>query len=667
MAGWVPQGVPGLRICLDAKSLALNHGDPVTAWPDNSEVSGDATPSVAANSTLDLQNDAQRPAVRVVKPSRFYLVDNTLAGLSGVNGAEVFGVLKSEFQTGRHGGPWYLWDSNYGSNYTWDGGFYDAAFTTIRDLSFNPGTITDKPHIINEYGKTNLKAIRFDGVVKASSTAAATFTAKATGAWIVSSKDYTNSIGQWQGWWYCFLVYDHVLTAAERDSVYRQIADRYLLTVTLDDGSTYVGVAGPTTVDAEMESVSASAGEAEAEVVAGTPALEAEAAAEGILEVSAEPEILTRVEPWEQCAPVPAPEQGEVRLDYADFATSTARLDGTSITRRPDAISLDYRTAHCVGPVARGDTSRGLLDRIWRARLTETNDVMISRANEANTAWEAEEFLFNAGPDEVAEIDLAFDQNAGVTVSVERTLPNGSSEVWMYWYDSAQQATVYESMGPGRTPRLILDDPQRVLVGGADLILFYLNDTLGRIEYRQQSDRFSVPAQAPMVTTADHYIEDVVRMQDRRVVVWMSVRDAVAGEYSMVGQATHPYPVVVEEGAEADFAGVLGGLMKVSAFHMQESAAAGFAGVLPGGRLSTLVVKQGLGDEEVAAAFVQILPGSVLKTTVVRSSLGDEWGEADFAAVLSGSMVVVVIKYTLGDESGQAAFAEVTGGTLVTV
>ena len=57
-----------------------------------------------------------------------------------------------------------------------------------------------------------------------------------------------------------------------------------------------------------------------------------------------------------------------VREYQIDFETEGHQLDGLSTTRRPDAASLDYRTAFTMGPVALGDTSEGLIEWTWRAR-----------------------------------------------------------------------------------------------------------------------------------------------------------------------------------------------------------------------------------------------------------------------------------------------------------
>src|SRR5690606_11429160 len=69
---------------------------------------------------------------------------------------------------------------------------------------------------------------------------------------------------------------------------------------------------------------------------------------------------------WELCDVVGVPEP-DIRERLPEFATPTHEVVGASIFRRPDAISLDYLTAHTLGPIAVADTSKGLVARIWKA------------------------------------------------------------------------------------------------------------------------------------------------------------------------------------------------------------------------------------------------------------------------------------------------------------
>ena len=252
---WAPTGVPGLIISLDAKSLPedfpdFSNGEGVETWPDGTGVAGNAVPASlgGATTTLDL-TDPDRPAIELSGTSsgRMILPTATFDGLSGVNGGEVFAIVKAAHTTASRKGFWFLWDANFGTNFPWDGRIYDAAFSTARNLDFVPPTpISDKPHLYNVYGKTGSKGIRWNGSVVASAATNTFLVNKSpVQSWLGSGEDPTVATARWGGWRYAFLAFDHVLTPAERDEVNRQLADRYLLTVTLDDGSHYVGETPP--------------------------------------------------------------------------------------------------------------------------------------------------------------------------------------------------------------------------------------------------------------------------------------------------------------------------------------------------------------------------------------------------------------------------------------
>lgn len=171
-----------------------------------------------------------------------------------------------------------------------------------------------------------------------------------------------------------------------------------------------------------------------------------------------------------------------VRSKYADFLADNAVMVGTSIVRRPDAISFDYLTAHTVGPVQLGVTSQGIVSWVWRARATATQ-VFIARENATRDGWDAETLLFNYGGVAISEMDFCFDQNGQPIVVADR-----ADVLWIYYNDITLGGYGFRSFGPGRTPRAVLDDP--LDVNGSDVLVFYVDADLG-IVYRQQRERYA--------------------------------------------------------------------------------------------------------------------------------------------------------------------------------
>jgi hypothetical protein len=220
-----------------------------------------------------------------------------------------------------------------------------------------------------------------------------------------------------------------------------------------------------------------------------------------------------------------------------------------SLIRRPDAISPDYTYAHLFGPVQLSDFSLGLYNRPWRVRVDNAaKTIYLARANDANTAWEAETVVLVFAGVDILELDAAFDQQGRIFLCAERaTGTGGASEVWIYFFNSLLGAYVFTDFGAGRTPRAILDDPLSPNTG--DVLVFYIRDAAG-LCWRQQRDRFAVEFVAVIpgaVFDAVHsYIEDVYRAIDGRLHVLYSVHDLATGRYNLFHYETVLYPWFME-------------------------------------------------------------------------------------------------------------------------
>src|SRR5690606_37725584 len=188
----------------------------------------------------------------------------------------------------------------------------------------------------------------------------------------------------------------------------------------------------------------------------------------------------------------------EVRERREDFETPTHEVEGAGTERRPDAIALDYWTAHTLGPVREGDTSEGLVAWTWRARTLDGYTVTLTRETETRDGWEPNGAVFtitDGGPP-IIELDVAFEQTGNAVICASRaTGEGGAEEVWIYFYDPTVPGYVFRNFGPGRTPRALLDRPLEI--ADSDVLVFYISDEAGRIVYRQQRDRYQAEIATP--------------------------------------------------------------------------------------------------------------------------------------------------------------------------
>lgn len=97
----------------------------------------------------------------------------------------------------------------------------------------------------------------------------------------------------------------------------------------------------------------------------------------------------------------------------------------------------------------------------------------------------------------------------------------------------------FRLLGPGRTPRLLLD-----FGGGCfppHLQLFYLEEG-GGLRRRSEASRFEDVETTPLEDDEHLAIETVIRTQDRRVAVLYSARDPIEGTYELRRLDSVPFP-----------------------------------------------------------------------------------------------------------------------------
>jgi outer membrane lipoprotein SlyB len=192
----------------------------------------------------------------------------------------------------------------------------------------------------------------------------------------------------------------------------------------------------------------------------------------------------------------------ESQADWS--ASGTAVVAGTSILARPDALSPDYQVAFANGPIETGSVDFGLTYAAWRVSTTyvnQTQSVLLQRQNDAGTDWRTAVPLFSfTGSNPIQEIDLAFSGDGRAVVTGNRlthaTASISGSDVWLYWFNPFSSSFVWQNFGSGKTPRLVLDQPD--LPSTADVLVMYIRDDLGRVYYRQQRDAYATERWIPV-------------------------------------------------------------------------------------------------------------------------------------------------------------------------
>jgi hypothetical protein len=136
------------------------------------------------------------------------------------------------------------------------------------------------------------------------------------------------------------------------------------------------------------------------------------------------------------------------------------------------------------GPLAIGDTSKGLHHQIWKLTydggtgdLIVTPEVTLTPVTIITVA-------------NVTQCTFAFDQNGDVTIAY-----TVGGVAFMYWYDTDEPAWVTTQLADGVTnPTVCLDDKRTTQTNSSDILLLYtIEETPGvfTLYSREQRDRFT--------------------------------------------------------------------------------------------------------------------------------------------------------------------------------
>lgn len=128
------------------------------------------------------------------------------------------------------------------------------------------------------------------------------------------------------------------------------------------------------------------------------------------------------------------------------------------------------------GGLALQDPSQGITGQVWRARILNNTQILLSAPNYL-------EQVLQEGT-AITDISIAFDQNMNLHYC---WVDQGTTR--LRWYDTTIGEMTTTSFGTGIvTPKLDMDDKRDFNTAGSDIIFAYVRS--GALYYRQQRDRF---------------------------------------------------------------------------------------------------------------------------------------------------------------------------------
>ena len=342
----------------------------------------------------------------------------------------------------------------------------------------------------------------------------------------------------------------------------------------------------------------------------------------------------------------------------ADFVGSVG--EGLSITKRPDAISFDYMTAFCQGPVSVGDVTKGVINFVWRIR-TDGLNVWLARGSLVNT-WEAEVLLFTITGEVIQEIDIAFEQAGRPVVCASRnTGAGGSSEVWLYWYKPSIADFTFEMFDSGRNPRVLMDYPPDTSI--ADVLFFYMKDGSGLV-FRQQRDLYANILTTPVIDATNLNLEEVAYLEGWRIAAYFSEYKASKGQYLLRHLESKLYPVPVRDDQNQISAQLVSGdlhLVILDADMDPEGSQPSF--VIVSGDLALAVIDHVLYDTDEAKIGYSIISGILAPNQILHTLYDNDTAKLTFV-IASGTLVIVVVSHTLYDKDAAGITYSIISGTL---
>ena len=141
-------------------------------------------------------------------------------------------------------------------------------------------------------------------------------------------------------------------------------------------------------------------------------------------------------------------------------------------------------------------------------------------------------------PNSVKEIDLAFTQNGDPTVCVQI-----DNDIWLYWFDPQINDFTFVKLGPGRNPRIVLDNPD--IVPDSDVLLFYMSEDQDALVYRIQRERYENEHVTPVTGVINKFTEEAYKSSGNRLHVLYSERNPTTGRYSLRQLNSKLFPFIL--------------------------------------------------------------------------------------------------------------------------
>lgn len=244
--------------------------------------------------------------------------------------------------------------------------------------------------------------------------------------------------------------------------------------------------------------------------------------------------------------PPPPPPEGGTREYQSHFETDNHHVAQVTTERRPDAVAWDPRWARTTGPESIDQPGFGPESRRWQVRC-DGPDVYVARASADHSVWEDEVLLTTApGGQPINECDVAFTEDNTIVVVAERPTGSGDSpELWIYWYDPRFAVYRWQGFGAGRTPRCCNDYfptslGPHVCPPEIDVQVCYLKPGTGMVRL-EQSTYYAEEFPTVLTYSAQRYLQQMFRTEDRRVSVLYSQRTPSTGRWLFGRTDSTPY------------------------------------------------------------------------------------------------------------------------------
>src|SRR5690606_32856804 len=174
-----------------------------------------------------------------------------------------------------------------------------------------------------------------------------------------------------------------------------------------------------------------------------------------------------------------------------------------------------------LSPIEIGDTSRAGVVEPWCMRSDRETGGFFIRPNGGS-----ETLLASTNEQDVREVDLAFTQNGEPVVCVQV-----GDDICLYLFDPQINDFTFVKLGPGRNPRIVLDNPD--IIPDSDVLLFYMSEDQDALVYRIQRERYEDEHVTPVTGVINKFTEEAYKSSGNRLHVLYSERNPTTGRYSL--------------------------------------------------------------------------------------------------------------------------------------